>query len=226
MQLQSVFSHYAQHPTLCAHVSNTHLQRRPLKILTPKHADFVALRHCKADARSLRRHRSLLQHAQSVCTLRTAAAGISEVSGSACVQTVQDSFLRMLLCMNSRECRAADITAHKTHRGPYQAHGIEVAFKPDFAAICTSARHHQSAEHLGTPPASCCSCTCCLEHVCSEHKLQDSEDVRLMVGALKDLGVKLEEHWANHEIIVHGCEGKFPTADAKLNLGNAGTAMR
>ena len=56
--------------------------------------------------------------------------------------------------------------------------------------------------------------------------LQDSEDVRLMVGALKDLGVKLEEDWANHEITVHGCEGKFPTADAKLNLGNAGTAMR
>ena len=47
-----------------------------------------------------------------------------------------------------------------------------------------------------------------------------------MVTALKDLGVKLEEDWANDKIIVHGCAGNFPVADAKLYLGNAGTAMR
>ncbi|KAL0029473.1 hypothetical protein WJX77_010185 [Trebouxia sp. C0004] len=56
--------------------------------------------------------------------------------------------------------------------------------------------------------------------------LLDSEDIRLMVGALKDLGIKLEEDWRNDRIIVHGCAGRFPVEDAKLYLGNAGTAMR
>ena len=47
-----------------------------------------------------------------------------------------------------------------------------------------------------------------------------------MVGALKDLGVSLEEDWEHDKITVHGCAGKFPVEDAKLYLGNAGTAMR
>ena len=57
-------------------------------------------------------------------------------------------------------------------------------------------------------------------------QLQDSEDIRLMVGALKDLGVELEEDWHNDKITVHGCAGRFPVEDVKLYLGNAGTAMR
>ena len=56
--------------------------------------------------------------------------------------------------------------------------------------------------------------------------LQDSEDIRFMTAALKQLGVRLEEDWANDQITVHGCAGKFPVADASLFLGNAGTAMR
>lgn len=47
-----------------------------------------------------------------------------------------------------------------------------------------------------------------------------------MVGALKDLGVSLEEDWEHDKITVHGCAGKFPVEDAQLYLGNAGTAMR
>lgn len=47
-----------------------------------------------------------------------------------------------------------------------------------------------------------------------------------MVGALKDLGINLEEDWEHDKITVHGCAGKFPVEDAKLYLGNAGTAMR
>lgn len=54
----------------------------------------------------------------------------------------------------------------------------------------------------------------------------DSEDIRYMVGALKDLGVKLEEDWENDRIIVHGCAGRFPSQGGTLFLGNAGTAMR
>lgn len=56
--------------------------------------------------------------------------------------------------------------------------------------------------------------------------VQDSEDIRYMVGALKDLGIKLEEDWQNDKILVHGCGGRFPVKDAELFLGNAGTAMR
>lgn len=47
-----------------------------------------------------------------------------------------------------------------------------------------------------------------------------------MVGALKDLGIELEEDWPNSKLTVHGCAGTFPSAGAELSLGNAGTAMR
>jgi 3-phosphoshikimate 1-carboxyvinyltransferase len=56
--------------------------------------------------------------------------------------------------------------------------------------------------------------------------LQDSDDIRYMVSALKDLGLTLEEDWANSKLTVHGCRGRFPVAGAELSLGNAGTAMR
>lgn len=56
--------------------------------------------------------------------------------------------------------------------------------------------------------------------------LQDSDDVRYMLDALKKLGVKYKINWMKNEIIVNGCNGKFPTKGCELFLGNAGTAMR
>ncbi|KAI8469338.1 MAG: 3-phosphoshikimate 1-carboxyvinyltransferase [Monoraphidium minutum] len=56
--------------------------------------------------------------------------------------------------------------------------------------------------------------------------LLDSDDIRYMVGALKALGVKLEERWEAGEMVVHGCGGRFPVEGGELFLGNAGTAMR
>ncbi|KAJ9525691.1 hypothetical protein QJQ45_003504 [Haematococcus lacustris] len=56
--------------------------------------------------------------------------------------------------------------------------------------------------------------------------LQDSDDIRYMVGALKALGVQLEERWDRGEMLVQGCGGRFSAAGAELYLGNAGTAMR
>lgn len=47
-----------------------------------------------------------------------------------------------------------------------------------------------------------------------------------MVGALKTLGISLEEDWASDRIVVTGCGGRFPVEGAELFLGNAGTAMR
>ncbi len=56
--------------------------------------------------------------------------------------------------------------------------------------------------------------------------LQDSEDIRYMVSALKALGIHLEERWEQSEMVVHGCGGRFPVEGGGLFLGNAGTAMR
>ena len=47
-----------------------------------------------------------------------------------------------------------------------------------------------------------------------------------MVGALKALGIELEERWEQCEMVVHGCGGRFPAQGGELFLGNAGTAMR
>ncbi|BBN13515.1 3-phosphoshikimate 1-carboxyvinyltransferase [Marchantia polymorpha subsp. ruderalis] len=60
--------------------------------------------------------------------------------------------------------------------------------------------------------------------------LLDSDDVRYMVGALNQLGLKLTENWETKQIIVEGCGGLFPVGKeeqlVELFLGNAGTAMR
>jgi 3-phosphoshikimate 1-carboxyvinyltransferase len=47
-----------------------------------------------------------------------------------------------------------------------------------------------------------------------------------MVGALKALGIQLEEDWAAARVVVTGCGGRFPSPGGDLFLGNAGTAMR
>jgi len=54
--------------------------------------------------------------------------------------------------------------------------------------------------------------------------LLDADDTRMMLGALRALGIAVETN--GEETVVHGCGGRFPNASAKLFLGNAGTAMR
>jgi 5-enolpyruvylshikimate-3-phosphate synthase len=39
---------------------------------------------------------------------------------------------------------------------------------------------------------------------------QDSDDIRYMAGALKALGIQLEENWEEGLMTVHGCGGRFP----------------
>ena len=56
--------------------------------------------------------------------------------------------------------------------------------------------------------------------------LLDSDDVRYMIGALEQLGIRMEETRESNEIRVEGCAGKIPNSDLELMLGNAGTAMR
>ena len=56
--------------------------------------------------------------------------------------------------------------------------------------------------------------------------LLDSDDVRRMVDALAKLKISYEEDRPNKKIRVRGVVGRIPVAEAKLFLGNAGTAIR
>lgn len=57
------------------------------------------------------------------------------------------------------------------------------------------------------------------------HDVLASDDTQRMLEALTALGVKLEQR-GPHQWLVHGTAGDFPVKQAKLFLGNAGTAFR
>ena len=57
------------------------------------------------------------------------------------------------------------------------------------------------------------------------HDLLLADDTERMLDGLRILGVRVESQ-ANNVYLVHGCGGKFPVKNAKLFLGNAGTALR
>lgn len=59
----------------------------------------------------------------------------------------------------------------------------------------------------------------------------NSDDIHYMLGALRTLGLRMEEDHEIKRAIVKGCGGKFPVGkesidEIQLFLGNAGTAMR
>ncbi|KAJ4844940.1 3-phosphoshikimate 1-carboxyvinyltransferase, chloroplastic [Turnera subulata] len=61
--------------------------------------------------------------------------------------------------------------------------------------------------------------------------LLSSDDIHYMLGALRTLGLRVEENRELKQAIVEGCGGQFPVGkeaknDIELFLGNAGTAMR
>ena len=58
------------------------------------------------------------------------------------------------------------------------------------------------------------------------HNLLDSDDVRVMVAALRQLGVVVTGDPADGEVTVRGQGGPLPGGEHALFLGNAGTAMR
>ncbi|MBU4325280.1 MAG: bifunctional 3-phosphoshikimate 1-carboxyvinyltransferase/cytidylate kinase, partial [Gammaproteobacteria bacterium] len=55
--------------------------------------------------------------------------------------------------------------------------------------------------------------------------LLDSDDTRVMLAALAQLGCRIEPQ-ADGALRVHGLGGALPVKQAQLFLGNAGTAMR
>lgn len=56
------------------------------------------------------------------------------------------------------------------------------------------------------------------------HDLLDSDDTRVMLTALHQLGCKIEQNGST--VVITGVAGKFTHQQAQLFLGNAGTAMR
>ncbi len=54
----------------------------------------------------------------------------------------------------------------------------------------------------------------------------DSEDTRVMIDALKELGVVVEHDVEAATIRVDGCNGRFPTREADLYVANSGTTLR
>ena len=57
------------------------------------------------------------------------------------------------------------------------------------------------------------------------HDLLDSDDTRVMLTALEQLGCRIER-LGGHTVQVQGLGGALPVTEAALFLGNAGTAMR
>lgn len=63
------------------------------------------------------------------------------------------------------------------------------------------------------------------------HNVPSSEDVNLMLDALKELGVSIEDVSKDPEdkfksYKIHGCNGVFPNSDVKVFCGNSGTTIR
>ena len=53
-----------------------------------------------------------------------------------------------------------------------------------------------------------------------------SDDTKVMLTALKKLGVKIEHNEALKECTIVGCNNSFPNKNCELYVGNAGTAIR
>jgi 3-phosphoshikimate 1-carboxyvinyltransferase len=54
----------------------------------------------------------------------------------------------------------------------------------------------------------------------------DSEDTRVMIGALRQLGIAVEHDPQSATIRLNGCGGRFPSPSANLYVANSGTTVR
>lgn len=54
----------------------------------------------------------------------------------------------------------------------------------------------------------------------------NSEDTRVMVDALRSLGISIDSDWDQGQIEVRGCGGVIPARQADLFVGNSGTTVR
>ena len=62
--------------------------------------------------------------------------------------------------------------------------------------------------------------------VTSLSNILKSEDVEIMIAALKGLGVNIKTNWADKTLKVEGCGGIAPVKEQNIQVGNAGTVAR
>jgi 3-phosphoshikimate 1-carboxyvinyltransferase len=85
-------------------------------------------------------------------------------------------------------------------------------------------RHGQLCPAPRASPTACCCWPHCARARTTVHDLLDSDDTRVMLDALRQLGCTVEEDGA--QVHITGLGGRAPHSPAQLFLGNAGTAMR
>ena len=54
----------------------------------------------------------------------------------------------------------------------------------------------------------------------------DSDDTRVMIDCLRQLGIPIEAHEEGTRLVVQGCGGSIPETQAELFVGNSGTTIR
>jgi 3-phosphoshikimate 1-carboxyvinyltransferase len=54
----------------------------------------------------------------------------------------------------------------------------------------------------------------------------DSDDTRVMIEALRTLGIAIDHDLATATVRVAGCAGTFPVREASIRVGNSGTSLR
>lgn len=59
---------------------------------------------------------------------------------------------------------------------------------------------------------------------CTIQNCLKSEDTLLTMGALKQMGIRMDEH--NDKIVIYGTNGQLKSCDDPVYLGNSGTSMR
>jgi 3-phosphoshikimate 1-carboxyvinyltransferase len=68
--------------------------------------------------------------------------------------------------------------------------------------------------------------SCFSQNQVTLHGVLKSQDVELMIEALKKVGVKLEVNWDTNVLKVNGCKGIAPIKTGEIEVGNAGTVAR
>jgi 3-phosphoshikimate 1-carboxyvinyltransferase len=68
--------------------------------------------------------------------------------------------------------------------------------------------------------------SCFSENKVDLHGVLKSQDVELMIAALKSLGIPIKEDWKSNKVEVQGCGGVAPVRNQKIEVGNAGTVAR
>jgi 3-phosphoshikimate 1-carboxyvinyltransferase len=54
----------------------------------------------------------------------------------------------------------------------------------------------------------------------------DSDDTRVMIGGLAQLGLRIDAHEEGRTLVVHGRGGRIPASTADIHVGNSGTTIR